>query len=215
MRTRIVAIGMMLMMTAALSAAVQSGNDLYQQGLARETAGDIKGAIQVFERIIRDFSSNRTLTARALLQLGRWSELLGQDHAPKYYERLIREFANQPEQAELVAQASARLAVLAPASVPTTAISVQQLPELTSRSADLLAVSKDGTKAIVMDWSKGQNIALYDFSEKQKRVLTDVNYRAGWTYFAVWSPDERRVAYQQLDYTAREYQLRVVTRWTL
>ena len=37
MRTRIVAIGMLLMMTAALTAAVQSGNDLYQQVLRAQS----------------------------------------------------------------------------------------------------------------------------------------------------------------------------------
>ena len=66
---------------------MQNSNDLYQQGLARETAGDIKGAIQIFERIVRDFPSNRMLTAKALLQLGRWSELLNRIRARKYYER--------------------------------------------------------------------------------------------------------------------------------
>lgn len=81
MRSRIVAIGTLLLLSVAVTVAMQNGNDLYQQGLARETAGDIKGAIQIFERIVRDFSSNRPLTARALLQLGRWSELLGQDQA--------------------------------------------------------------------------------------------------------------------------------------
>src|SRR5688572_30977923 len=99
MRIRIVAIGMLLLLPAVVTAAVQNGNDLYQQGLARETAGDIKGAIQIFERIVRDFSSNRTLAARALVQLGRWSDLLGQEEARKYYERVTREFADQKDAA--------------------------------------------------------------------------------------------------------------------
>src|SRR5215468_1188947 len=114
MRTRLVAIGMLLLLTIAVTAAMQNGNDLYQQGLARETAGDIKGAIQIFERIVRDFSSNRALTARALLQLGRWSDLVEQGQSRRYYERLIREFADQKDQAELVALARAGLAALVP-----------------------------------------------------------------------------------------------------
>jgi hypothetical protein len=118
---------MLLLLTAALMAGVQSGNDLYQQGLAREASGDIKGAIQIFERIVQDFSSNRTLTARALLQLGRWSELLGQEEARKYYERVIREFANEPDQANVVAQANARLKALA--STPPPADCTQPFPD--------------------------------------------------------------------------------------
>src|SRR5215510_3517109 len=116
MRIRFITIGLLLLFLAAAVTARQSGNDLYQQGLARETAGDIKGAIQIFERIVRDSSSNRSLTAKALLQLGRWSDMLEQDRGGKYYERLIREFSDQPEYADVVAQAKARLTALAETS---------------------------------------------------------------------------------------------------
>jgi Tol biopolymer transport system component len=209
MRTRIVAIGILLLLSAALMAGMQSGNDLYQQGLARETAGDIKGAIQIFERIARDFSSNRALTARALLQLGRWSELVGQDQAAKYYDRLIREFADQPEQADLVAQAKTRLTALVrtPAGAGMT---VQALPEVSNETTPL-TVSPDGTRAIVWDFSTGQNIALYDFSKKQTRVLTDIDWPVGLVWFAVWSPDTRRVAYTFARYGPLESELRVTT----
>jgi hypothetical protein len=53
MRIRIGAIGMLRLLSAA-GLVAQNGNDLYQQGLVRETAGDIKGAMQIFERIVRD-----------------------------------------------------------------------------------------------------------------------------------------------------------------
>src|SRR4030095_12086261 len=114
MRSRIVVFATLLLLSVAVTAAMQNGNDLYQQGLARETAGDIKGAIQIFERIARDFSSNRTLTARALVQLGKWSDVLGQDQARKYYERVTREFADQKD---AVTEARARLDVLGKVAV--------------------------------------------------------------------------------------------------
>ena len=210
MRIRIAAIGMLLVLSATLTAAMQSGNDLYQQGLTRETAGNIKGAVQVFERIVRDFSSNRTLTAKALLQLGRWSELLGEDQARKYYDRLVREFSNQTEHTEVVAQAKIRLAVLQPPnSAPTNAaISVQALPEVNG-DGGLMSVSPDGSLAAIIDYSKGQNLALYDFAKKQTRLLTDLDWSMGWVYHAVWSPDGRRVAYQFGK--GRNFELRVTT----
>jgi tetratricopeptide (TPR) repeat protein len=98
MRIRVVTLATLVVLSVAVVRA-QNGNDLYQQGLARETAGDLKGAVQIFERIVRDFSSNRTLAARALVRLGEWSSLLGQDQARTYYERVIREFADQKEAA--------------------------------------------------------------------------------------------------------------------
>jgi Tol biopolymer transport system component len=115
MRIRLLTLGTLLLLSTVILAARQSGNDLYQQGLARETAGDIKGAIQIFERIVREFSSNRALTARALVQLGRWSDLLGEDQARKHYERVIREFADQKDAA---AEARARLDMLVRTAAP-------------------------------------------------------------------------------------------------
>src|SRR5262249_12809672 len=68
------------------------------------------------------------------------------------------------------------------------------LPDL-SKDGELTAVSRDATKGVVMDYSKGQNIALYDFSRKTRRLLTNLDWRMGWTYYAVWSPDAAHVAY--------------------
>ena len=90
----IVAIAMLALSTTVVIVA-QSGNDLYQQGLAREAAGDMPGAIQIFERVVRDFPANRVLTARALLKLGEWSDLLGREQARSYYERVAREYGDQ------------------------------------------------------------------------------------------------------------------------
>jgi Tol biopolymer transport system component len=116
-----------------LSVAVvlaQSGDDLYQQGLARETAGDLNGAVQIFERIVRDFSSNRILAARALVRLGEWSSLMGQDQARAYYERVIREFADQREAAT---EARARLDALpktaSPAASPARRLAVDWMEQ--------------------------------------------------------------------------------------
>src|SRR5215510_6536246 len=106
MRIRFITIGLLLLFLAAAVTARQNGTDLYQQGLARETAGDIKGAVQIFERLVQDAATNRTLAARALVRLGEWSDLLGHDQGRKYYERVIREFADQKEAA---AAARARL----------------------------------------------------------------------------------------------------------
>jgi Tol biopolymer transport system component len=61
-----------------------------------------------------------------------------------------------------------------------------------SKDGELVTVAPDDTKAIVMHYSKGQvNLAVYDFATKQKRPLTEFWY----TFFAVWSPDARRVSY--------------------
>ena len=174
----------------------QSGYELFQQALSKERAeGKLQEAIALYQRVIDVAGTDHGLAAKALLQLGRCYETLGNAEARNAYERLI---ARYPDQTDVVAQAKSRLAALvraAPASTPA-AMSVQPLPDV----KQILAITQDGTKAIVWDSFKGQNIALHDFSRKQRRVLTDVDWSSGLIDFAVWSPDARKVAYQQNNY---------------
>ena len=71
--------------------------------------GDLKGAIAIDERILGLPGVPRAVAARALLHLGECHEKLGHAEARKAYERLVREFADQAEEAE---RARARLAAL-------------------------------------------------------------------------------------------------------
>jgi Tol biopolymer transport system component len=185
--------------TFALASPIgaQSAHELFQQALSKERAeGNLPEAIKLYQRVVDTASIDHALAAKALLQLGRCYEQLGNTEARTAYERLI---ARYPDQTELVAQAKSRLASLVrppPASTPG-AITVRPLPDV---GAMTLAVSRDATKAIIWDLSKGQNLALHDFSNKQRRLLTDLDWSMGLINFPVWSPDERRVAYQQNNY---------------
>jgi Tol biopolymer transport system component len=183
----------------------QSGHELFQQALSKERAeGKLQEAIALYQRVVEVASADHALAARALLQLGRCYEQLGNTEARRTYERLI---ARYPDQTDLVAQAKTRLAVLVRTPPATAPVSMTVVPlQDVTRDGELITVAPDGTKAIVMDYSKGQvNLAVYDFSTKQKRVLTGFWY----TWFAAWSPDARRVAYHVS--TRTESELRVTT----
>ena len=190
-----------LVAIASLSAVVTSqtptsGHAIFEQALAKERVdGNLPEAIKLYERVVAEFASDRALAARALVQIGLSYEKLGRDEAIRTYERLVRDFADQNE---AVAQGRARLAALV--RTPSTSTSagigmtVQQLPDIKELT---LAVSPDGTKAIVWEYSTGQNLAVYDLLRKQTRPLTDLDWSKGMINFAVWSPDSRRVLYQQ------------------
>jgi len=195
----------------ALSAPMraQSGHELFQQALSKERAeGKLQEAIALYQRVVEVASADHALAARALLQLGRCYEQLGNAEARTAYERLV---ARYPDQTDLVAQARSRLdALVRTAAVAAPGMAVRSLPEVSDDKTPL-AVSPDGAKAIVWDYSKGQNIALYDFSRKQTRLLTDIDWAMGLIWFAVWSPDTRRVAYTYASYRPLESELRVTT----
>ena len=49
----------------------QSGHDLFQQALVNERVdGQLRKAIALYERIVREFSADRELAAKSLLRVG-------------------------------------------------------------------------------------------------------------------------------------------------
>ncbi|HSM06053.1 MAG TPA: tetratricopeptide repeat protein, partial [Longimicrobiales bacterium] len=74
----------------------QTGEELFQQALVLERSnGEVREAIHLYERIVRDFASQRALAARALLRLGMAHEILGNAEARAAYQRLVADFGDQ------------------------------------------------------------------------------------------------------------------------
>jgi Tol biopolymer transport system component len=93
--------------SAASVGAQTSPEGLLESGVYKEEVeGDLEGAIEIFEKIIKDFSDNRAVAARALLHLGSSYEKLGNLKAEDAYRRLIEEYADQPA---IVSEARIRL----------------------------------------------------------------------------------------------------------
>ena len=123
MKLRIL-VAVLMLGTAALAA--DSGAELFQKAVTQErAAGNLEEAIKLYQRVAKEFPSDRPLAAKALVQAARCYEKLGQDKqdkAVKLYEQVARDFGDQRE---LSAAANSRLAVLrqvehAPAPAPPT-----------------------------------------------------------------------------------------------
>ncbi len=112
MRTTLLAALATLIMTVDTQPALaQSGHDLFQQALVMERAnGQLQEAIELYGRITEEFTDDRELVARALVQMGGCYEKLGLTDAREVYRRVIDDF---PEQRPEVAAARQRLASLA------------------------------------------------------------------------------------------------------
>ncbi len=77
----------------------QSAEQLYQSGLYKEEVeGELEGAIEVYERIIKDFPENESTAAKALYHIGMCYEKLGKQEALKAYQRLIDEYPGQKQE---------------------------------------------------------------------------------------------------------------------
>ena len=63
--------------------------------------GNLEEAIKLYQRVAGEFSSDRALAAKALIQAAHSYELLGQDEqAVKIYEQVTRDFGDQRQPVE-------------------------------------------------------------------------------------------------------------------
>jgi tetratricopeptide (TPR) repeat protein len=128
---------------AVAALAADSGAELFQKAVTQErAAGNLEEAIKLYQRVAKEFASDRPLAAKALVQAARCYEKLGQDKAVRIYEQVARDYGDQRE---FPATANARLAVLRQgerAAEPVT---------MTQRKIDIPAasgiVSTDGQRA--------------------------------------------------------------------
>ncbi|MBI4472114.1 MAG: tetratricopeptide repeat protein [Acidobacteria bacterium] len=115
MWVRTVTFLVLVLLSVASLGAAQSGEALRQQGLLQLDRGDIQGAIQIFNRILNEYSYDRKLAAQALLQLGDSYQALNQPtRARAYYEQVISQYSDQTE---VTASARKRLTAAAATAV--------------------------------------------------------------------------------------------------
>jgi Tol biopolymer transport system component len=109
MPTRTIVIRISFLIAAVSLMLAQTGDDLFKQARNKEVVdADIPGAIELYERVVREFPANRALVAQSLLQLGECYERLNQP--AKSREAFQRIVAQYKDQADVYARAAARLA---------------------------------------------------------------------------------------------------------
>jgi len=197
MRTTITAaLTAVLLLVVAGPAEAQSGHDLFQQALVKERAdGDLGGAIAIYEQIAREFTADRTLAAKALVQLGQCYEKLGSTEAERAYRRVVREFADQDD---LVVRAHSRLAALQRAARATEAVVLTTRKVWSGPEAYADGPTPDGKYLVYRDFQGTMDLALREIATGKTRYLTkeakDLNGTAN-AYGGRVSPDGKWVAH--------------------
>jgi len=183
----------------ALSAGVvfsQSGHDLFQQALAKERAdGNLEEAIKLYQRIIREFPKDRALSARALVQIGQCHEKLGSAEARKAYERVVRDFADQPEPTKVARERLSALTAGGGGATGRTEVAMRRI--WVAGRDRLVSISPDG-RYVVFSESDSWNLWLRDFQSGEQRQITTEASWVAWSYApdsAAISPDGKRIAY--------------------
>ncbi len=185
----------------------QGGYDLFQKALVKERAeGNLKAAIQILERIVKQYPNDRELAAKSLVEMGNCYEGLGKSEARQAYERVLRDYSDQSAAAN---EARARLAALERGSGTGGQIVARRIwaGPITDPEG---APSPDGKYLTFVDWTTG-DLAIRDLITGKNRRLT---HKGTWSEsndfaeFSVPSPDGKQVAYAW--FTDDGYELRVV-----
>jgi len=167
--------------------------------------GDLKGALEQYQKILASFGSNRAVGAKALVQIGQCYEKLGKSEARSAYERVLREFADQPEPARVARE---RLAALEqPAKAKESGMVVRRV--LVGRADLAGSLSPEGSYLSFTDWNTG-NLAIRELATGQQRPLTKDGAWSSpeYTLYSKPSPDGKQVAY---DWQAKDHpELRLI-----
>ena len=180
-----------VLLSGAAVAAEHPTDPQFQQAVhLLRTNGDPVAASVLFEKLSR--SPDRELAAWALLYLGECRERIGAQTARETYQRILREFGNQPT---LTAEARQRLAAGNQGGSPPAGLSMRQVwvhaPDNPGNP------SADGRLLTFVDWETG-NVAVRDLWTGQDRRLTQKGSGVESPEYAEWpkiTPDGKRVVY--------------------
>ena len=195
-RIALTCLAVLLTLAGTSPASAQSGTDLFQQALRKEQVdGDLKSAIALYQRILKEHATDRALSAKTLVQLGQAYEKMGNADARNSYQRVIRDYADQSEQ---VALARARLGALSAGAAVATNGSTLAVRRVWAGADVTGKVSPDGRFLSITDWEAGGNVAIRDLATGQNRRLTDqgsLTGSGGFAEYSVPSPDGKSIAY--------------------
>ncbi len=172
----------------------QTAEELFPKAIQlEEVKGELEKAIEVYQIIITQFSTNRPIASKAQLHIGLCYEKLGNAEARKAYERVVHEFGDQTE---MVALAKQKLAALGAGKV-TRNIEVA-MRQIWVAGKDLpICISPDGQYVVFGVYNSG-DLWLRDLQSGEQRQITREASRAEGTIastFAAISVDSKWIAY--------------------
>jgi Tol biopolymer transport system component len=167
---------------------------LLQKAIQAETVdGNLKAAIGLYEQAVAAAGSNRSVAARALVQMGQCHEKLGSAEAQKAYQRVVRDFADQAEPLKL---ARSRLAALTLATAEGSGIVTRQV--WSGPDVDFSGRPSDDGRYLSYSDGSG-NLAIRELATGATRQVTRDASKwtaEGWAGWSLFSPDGRQVVYE-------------------
>jgi Tol biopolymer transport system component len=187
-----------LVVGSLTSSLAQDAEKTFQQAMMKEEGeGNLEGAIEIYNTMVNDNSINRSLRAKALMQVGICYEKLGKKNAMHIYEKLISDYSDQTT---IVARARKKLK-----SITGLAVKDHKKGLLTQHIKNFQVFSPDnmdltGRFYTYENWlPESKELMYFDLLTNKTDSITEGSTwllkNWNWPYGPVWSPDSKRVAY--------------------
>ena len=151
----------------AQSTPVAAGVRL-EAGIEKEDVdGDLKSAMDIYQKIAADTSAPRDVRAKALLRLAGCDEKLGKQ-AKQIYEQIVHDYADQPA----AAQARNRLALLKKQENPATPTTMNVRKIEWAGLGEMSACDTDGHRAVYR--AADGNLYFGDLTGQNKHLVFKV-----------------------------------------
>lgn len=196
----------------------QQAEQLLQAAINKQVVeGDLAAAIEIYENILNRFPSNKPVAAKALVQLGRCYEKLGDEKAREAYERVLRDYGDQSAEA---AEARARISALEQRQQPSSPVEsgTRKVFEYGSTVA-WPRISYDGS--FLSYTGRTGDVELYEFSTGEDRNVTNESdlgkenaaesEYAGFGLASIVSPNSKFIAYNWENPETFGWDLRVIS----
>jgi parallel beta-helix repeat protein len=179
---------------------------LFEKGVyMMEAQGDLKGAIPIFEEIVKRHPYDRAYAALSQLYIGLCYKRQGLDQASPALLDVIKEF---PDQAEVVKIAEAELSSLSPPPALANPPAEKSFPVLLWSGKSIWGaktLAPDGRFFVCFDIKDG-NMGVFDLTGKKRRPFPHNGQdgdRDEYPEGAAFSPDSSRIAYSWHSRTGR------------
>jgi Tol biopolymer transport system component len=174
----------------------QSGNDLFQKGLAKERAdGNLRGAIQIYQQVASMPGADRKLAAEALFRIAECQQALGNAEARKTYQRIVHDFSDQRE---VAGRANDRLAALGSAHRGnSTELATRRVWVPPSYNLAAGRISPDGRYFSYAEFFTTGDLAVRDLVTGATRHVTHKPKADAFEHASnsLIAPDQSRIAY--------------------
>ncbi len=193
--TRLITLTLAFGMTATTLVLAQAPRSIEAQFKAAQHAEEVEGDLQEGDRAVSADRTrgDRAAAVRALLRVAECYQKLGDAEARAVYQRIIRDYGEQPQAAE----ARSRLNDLVGADKPVDTHVVARQVWVGDGVNVEGSPSADGKFLTFIDWNSSDtgNVAIRDLTTGRNQRLTNATGADGYAYDPAISPDGKQIAY--------------------